>query len=112
MYTIKQNDTRPRLVANLLQNFGQTDEAAIVLSTATSVRLLMRERGVGSPATVEGVCSITDADTGEVTYTWAAGDTASSGTYDLEFEITWADGGVETVPSSGYETVVIEDDLG
>ncbi len=64
------------------------------------------------PATVEGACSITDADTGEVTYTWAAGDTASSGTYDLEFEITWADGGVETVPSSGYETVVIEDDLG
>lgn len=113
-FTIKQNDTRPKYVVALKDDFGQPGEAPINLTTATSVKLKLREHDtVGAPK-INRTCSITDAANGVVTFTWIAGDLDTVGTYDSEFEITWSDGGIETVPNgSGDDYLVVEvvDDL-
>lgn len=111
-FYIKQNDTRPRYVATLLDNFGEPDQAPINLTNATSVKFLMRSTGNAGSPKVTAAAAITSAASGIVTYTWVAGDTDTIGEFDVEFEITWSDGGVETVPNDGYLSVVIEDDLG
>ena len=38
---------------------------------------------------------------GTVQYTWAAGDTSTVDTYNVEWEITWTGGGIQTVPNLG-----------
>ncbi len=102
-FTIKANDRLPVLDAVLSNLSG-----AINLTTATQVRLIMK-----SPAfTVTGLCTVVDAATGAVRYTWAAGDTANAGDYQLEFEITWPGPKLETVPNDSYKSVSVLADLG
>ena len=112
--TIKQNDTRPKLVVTLLENYGEVDEAPIDLTTATSVKFLMRAQDAppSDPPKVDAAAAITTAASGLVTYTWDAADTDEAGVFEAEFEITWGDGGVETVPNGSYFTVEVVDDLG
>lgn len=106
--TIKKDDTRPVIQRYLIQNIdGAT--SPITLTTASSVRFIMKKSGW--PA-VEGVASIVTAASACVAYKWATGDTASAGLYDAEFEVTWADGGYETVPNDGYFSIEIVEDLG
>lgn len=111
-FIIKENDTRPRFVVGLLQDVGGPGEAPIDLTDATSVKFLMRLASESGDPKVDSPAVITDAITGEVTYTWEVGDTDVVGEYEAEVEITWTDGGVETVPNTGYFEVSVEDDLG
>lgn len=108
-YTMKQNDTFPVLTAILSDQVGPVN-----LTTADSVKFIMK---MASPSTlVTGVCVIvtpqTGADVGKVTYDWIPADTATNGTYQVEFEVTWNPGDVETFPNDGYKTLEIKDDLG
>jgi hypothetical protein len=41
-----------------------------------------------------------------------AGDTAAIGKIEVEIQVTWADGGVQTFPASGYLTIDVIRDLG
>jgi hypothetical protein len=102
--TFKQHDLWPPLVTVL-----EDDDGPIDLTNAASVKVLMK-----SGATrVSGRCTIAgDPTTGIVTYQWVSPDTDVAGTYDVEFEITWPSSRPETVPNSGYKSVVIEPDLG
>jgi hypothetical protein len=103
--TIKQHDTWPPLRATLKAN-----NVAIDLTTATSVRLILQSP---APLTIIGVCSIVSpATSGVVTYSWISSNTATVGTYNGEFEITWANGAIETVPNDNYFQVAIKADLG
>jgi hypothetical protein len=111
-FIIKQNDTRPRFVVPLMEQVGTEDEAPIDLTDATSVKFLMREKGDSGPPKVDDSADISDALTGEVTYTWATGDTDTVGEFEAEVEITWDDGGIETVPNASYWDITILDDLG
>jgi hypothetical protein len=104
--TRKQNDTYPPLLAQLTDTVGP-----INLTTATTVELIMVEMGSGS-ATGGGFCAITDAVAGRVSYEWDPEDTDDVGIFNAEFEIVWADGGIQTVPNTTYFTVEIKDDLG
>lgn len=111
-WTIKQHDTAPPYVAALRNDFGETSESALDLTDATSVYFLMRPSGVGDVTpTIRALCTIDDAVNGLVTYQWVTGDTDITDTYDVEFEIDWSDGTIQTVPNDGYMTVVVEDDL-
>jgi len=94
VFYLKQNDTRPSYVAQLLQ-----DGSAVDLAGAT-VRFHMGSV-VDAPAT------IVDASTGVVRYDWLATDTAVAGTYNAEFEVTFSDGAVETFPNKDYLQIVI-----
>lgn len=109
-FSIKNGDTAPAYVVDLQEDVDTTP-AAIDLTDATSVTFKMRLTGTTGAPAVTGAMTVTSAASGRVTYEWAAGDTDATGTYDVEFEILWSDGTIETVPNSGYATVIVTDDL-
>ena len=104
-FFVKQNDTSPTLDATL----KDADDAAVDL-TGASVRFHMRKVGKGT-AVVDGAATITGALTGQVRYAWSGSDTASIGTYNGEFEVTYSDGTIETFPNNGFISIEITDDL-
>ena len=97
-FQLKQNDTKPSLYANLVQ-----DGSAVDLADA-SVTFHM-DGVVNAPAVV------TDAANGSVRYDWTATDTAIAGSYRAEFQVTFSDGSIETFPNSGYFYVNIAEEL-
>ncbi len=123
---LKQHDRRPWLVAQL-QN---KDGSGIDLTGALSVEVIVRTTGAAStapplfkepcevlvsvpggiPEEYDDGAPVTDLD-GWVRYKWAIGDTDATGTYDVEWEILWAVDDPQTVPTVGYYTVEIGDDL-
>jgi hypothetical protein len=110
--TMKRGDTRPKIVRQLMQTVNGV-ETIITLTAATQVKFLLKDPG--SSATGGGVCSITNAAQGEVTYTPVGSDTSVTRTWQFEYEITWNDGGIETVPNGDpvdYYTLEIKADLG
>lgn len=46
-----------------------------------------------------------------VQYNWTAPDTETAGVFDAEFRVTYADGGIETFPNSGFIPVRIGEDV-
>lgn len=109
----KQNDLEPSCVSTLTNEDG----SAINLTGATAVYFLMRPVGGGTALRV--AATVTNATGGIVTHTWATtgapwgtGHTYTIGSYDQEWEIMWPSSRPQTVPNSGYNTIVIEDDLG
>jgi hypothetical protein len=111
-FTIKQNDTRPAWSVPIKENYGESSEAALDLTEAASVKFLMRQKNDTGAPKVDAAATIEDAEAGVVSYTWEAGDTDTAGNFDAEVEITWDDGGVETVPNDSYWDITILDDLG
>jgi hypothetical protein len=110
-YQIKQNDTRPVYAVQLLDQVGTPGETPLDLTSATTIKLKMRVKGsIGDPK-VDGVMTVTDAAAGKAEYEWQPTDLDTVGLYDVEFEITWADLGVETVPNDGYLELEVVDDL-
>lgn len=120
--TLKRNDTREALRATLEQldreeweASGKESFAPIDLTEAEDVRLFLyttateegKERRVKT-----GTVDVVEAAEGKVEYQWEADDLAKAGSYSMEFEITWSDGTVQTVPNEGYYSLVIEEDLG
>ena len=102
----KQHDTWPMIEGQLKGN-----DIAVNLTTATSVKLLLKSQGSGS---IEGggTCTITDAAAGRVAYDLVGADTEDVTIFNGEFEVTWADGSIQTFPNSGYFTLEITPDLG
>ena len=91
IFYIKRGDTSPSLLYRVSAN----------LAGATAVFNL---RGVLSrqPATIQD-------DT--LRYDWDATDTSAPGIYEAEFEVTYADGSVETFPNNSFITVKITGDI-
>lgn len=107
-FSLKQNDTWPPLEATLTDQDGPID-----LSAALGVRLLLKGQRRTSPAIVAGLCTILDPKTdGNVVYNWVPADTAVADLFNAEFEITWSDGSVQSVPNDRYFFVDIKPDLG
>lgn len=103
-FAIKRGDNVPILEATLSDQDGPINLAG------ASVKFIMKQQGGG--AMVSGPCTITAEAAGRVSYAWVSGDTDTPGTYDLEFQITYGGGGIETVPNEGYKTVEVVPDLG
>ena len=81
--------------------------------TAASAVFSMTSMEGGAPVIARApavIASPTDPPT--LRYDWAPGDTAIPGTYWAEFEVTYADGAIESFPNTGHIAVVIADDLG
>jgi hypothetical protein len=109
-FEIKNGATAPAYVYDL-QDDIDTTPVAINLTAATSVTLVMRITGTTGAPYLSEAMTITTAASGRVTYEWQTGDTDDPGTYDTEFHILWNDGTIEKVPNTGYETIIIGDDL-
>lgn len=102
---MKQNDRLPIVSAVL------SDVRGAINLAGAAVKFIMRSH-CGATAKVSAAATITDAATGSVSYTWALGDTDTSGDYLAEFEITFAGGSKCTCPNGGNLTVSILPDLG
>ena len=104
-FYIKQNDTSPSMLATLQDANGDA-----VNITGASIRLHMRAIG-SNQTTVDAAATIVTAESGIVRYDWIAADTDTIGSYQAEFEVTYADASVETFPNDGYIRVEIIDDI-
>lgn len=108
--TIKQNDTRPKADRTLTETINGTT-AVLNLTTASGVKLIARFTG-SLIAKINASAAIASANGGVVRYTFLAADTDTVGMLSGEYEITWNDAGVETVPNDGYFSIEVVDDLG
>jgi hypothetical protein len=104
-FYIKQNDTGPAMLATLQDASGN----AINLVGA-SVRFHMRSVMGGNPV-VDAAATVVTAASGIVRYNWVSADTNTIGTYQAEFEVTYADASIETFPNDSYIPVQIIDDI-
>lgn len=95
-YLLKRNDTRPRIRMYLRQGAGAG--TPIDLTNATAVVFNMRPAGSEVPKISRADASIVTANAGLVQYTPTSSDTDTPGDFLAEFEITFSDGGVLTVP--------------
>ena len=103
----KRGDRLPTLEVVLWD--GATDAAAVL--TGATAKVILRLVGE-STAKVSAAATITDALLGQVRYSWGVTDLDTIGSYYVECEVTYASGGKRTFPSSGYLTLLVEDDLG
>lgn len=93
--TITLKDSNTAAAGKTLDENDDTTWAAINLTGAT-VRLRIRE--VGS-STVKStlLCSVTDATGGKVATDFPTGTLDTAGVFEGEIEITFSDGGIQTV---------------
>jgi hypothetical protein len=106
MIEIRQNDTRPKASTYLTKG-----GASVNLSGASGVTFRMREQS-SSTLKVEASATILNPTEGYVEYTWVTGDTDTPGVYYVEWEVLWADGGIETFPTVPTDVAVIYGELG
>lgn len=105
-FWIKTGDTAPSLEAQVLYE----DDTPVNLSGA-SVKFQMRSAGAMAMV-VDSAAAVIDSVQGIVRYFWAAGDTATAGTYFAELEVTFGDGTVLTAPNGDdYITVYVSPDI-
>ena len=104
-FYIKRNDTSPSMLATLQDANGDAVDI-----TAASVRFHMWPIS-SKVVKVDADAVIVTADQGLVRYDWQAADTATIGSYQAEFEVTYADTTVETFPNDGYIRVEIISDI-
>lgn len=104
-FEIKRNDRRPRWRVQLTANGSPADITGAVAATFTM------KQGASIVKVNKQPMTIIDAAAGIVEYTWAAGDTDTSGTYNVEVEVDWGGGEYQTFPSKGYFTITVNDDL-
>ena len=103
-FRIKQNDTSPSLEATL-------SDANLVPVNITSATVMLHMKAIGGDVVLDEQMTVTDAEGGVVQYDWQAGDTATVGTYYVEFEVTYSDGSIETFPNTGSLPLVITREL-
>lgn len=104
--TVKRGDTRPYFSVTLIDGAG--DE--VTLGSGDVVRFSMRESSNQS-VTVSRALANFEAGTGDVEYRWQAGDTDMTGEYECEWEVTYADGTIQTFPAYDYDLVYITGDI-
>jgi hypothetical protein len=90
---VVQGDTRPDVRATLTVT---TTGLPLDLTSATEVRFQMRQDNdrsytVNAPATI-----VDPRAEGKVRYSWGPNDLRQHGTYLAQWEITWAEGEVQT----------------
>ncbi len=103
---MKVGDRLPVLAATLLDVNG----SAIDL-TGLTVDFHMRKVGA-TALTATGTCTVVSPTAGTVTYAWAAGDTATAGDYEGEFQINYSGSRTLTVPNQNSFPIVITPALG
>jgi len=105
-FTIKEGDRLPEIICNLQDAIGNK-----VPLTGATVRFILVDKGTGT-VKVNAAATIVNALNGQVKYSWATGDTDTSGSYSAEWEVTFGDGRSETFPNFKNLNVKVFKDLG
>ena len=106
-FYIKQNDTASFLTRDLKDAFG-----APVNVTGATVNCSMRVKPAGTVKVDDQDAVIVTAGTGRVRYEWTAANTNTADEYEGEFQVTYANGKIQTFPNDGHIPIVITDDVG
>jgi hypothetical protein len=106
-FYIKQNDTASFLTRDLKDAFG-----APVNVTGAAVKFSMRVKPAGTIKVDDEDAVIVTAGTGRVRYEWTAANTDTADEYEAEFQVTYANGKIQTFPNDGHIPVMITDDIG
>lgn len=112
-YELKRGDRRPyfRVQLKVTDPLNPPNMIPADLTDAIGVKFLMKT-AVGA-LVVNDPGFFIDRPTGVVEYRWAAGDTdVSNPNYQMEVEVDWGAGEVQSFPSTGYFPISITDDLG
>lgn len=99
--TFVQGDTAPPLLGQIKK---VSDKTPRNLSTATSVRFQMR-KGDDKQYTVDAQAVIVTPAEGRVSHSWGANDLSVPGEYNVQWEIHWSDGKVQTTEPPNTITV-------
>lgn len=105
---MKQYDLYPSFRTKLTD----VDGNAVDLTSATEVRLLVKNRTAGLKVDAEMTKETQSGDTiGIVEYNWAIGDTDTLGSFQVEIQVTFPGGLPQTFPGKGYCKLNINRDL-
>ena len=99
--TIKRGDTSPALRVAL-----KPETVSLVGATA-SFQMRYRRGAIK----VDASAIIESSDPPVVRYNWSGSDTDTSGVFDAEFRVTYADGSIETFPNNGFIVVRVKEDV-
>ena len=105
-FYIKQNDTASFITRDLKDAFG-----APVNVTGATVKFSMRVKPAGTVKVDDQDAVVVTAGTGRVRYEWTAANTNTADEYEGEFQVTYANGKIQTFPNDGYIPIVITDDI-
>ena len=105
-FYIKQNDTASFITRDLKDAFG-----APVNVTGAAVKFSMRVKPAGTVKVDDQDAVIVTAGTGRVRYEWTAANTNTADEYEGEFQVTYANGKIQTFPNDGHLPIVITDDI-
>jgi len=110
-FYIKQGDTSPAILKQFLDASGTKANltgATVKFSMAMvgGVVVINKATATVFVGTLPSGTAVTAAD-GWMRYAWLAGNTATAGEANAEFEVTFGDGTIETVPNHLYETIII-----
>ena len=106
-FYIKQNDTASFITRDLKDAFG-----APVNVTGATVKFSMRVKPAGTVKVDDQDAVVVTAGTGRVRYEWTAANTNTADEYEGEFQVTYANGKIQTFPNDGHIQIVITDDIG
>jgi len=106
-FYIKQNDTASFITRDLKDAFG-----APVNVTGATVKFSMRVKPAGTVKVDDQDAVIVTAGTGRVRYEWTAANTNTADEYEGEFQVTYANGKIQTFPKDGHIPIVVTDDIG
>lgn len=104
-FIMKRNDTSPAIEIQLLDNSGSA-----VPTNGATVRFHMK-RSIDDVVVIDELATIVDDATGIHRYEWIIEDTAVSGLYYAEWEVTFADSKIETFPNDRHQSISIVDDI-
>lgn len=102
--TIKQNDSGRPVMDTL------SDSTGPINLTGATVKMLARNSDTGATV-INAAATVTSATAGAVSYSLTAADLATVAVLQFEWQITFSDGSIFTVPSSGYHYISILDDI-
>jgi hypothetical protein len=95
-----QGDTGPDIEATL----HDLDDSSVVFNlTGATVKFQMRKPD-DRRFTVNAMADVIVATAGQVSYTWGPNDLATPGTYDVQWEVTFSSGQIQT---TAYPTEII-----
>ena len=100
----KRHDTAPTIQVQLKDSAGNPVDV-----TGGTVKFLMK--GTGGAPKVNASGTLVTPASGIVSYTPIAADTDTSGTYSVEWVITFAGGAKQSFPDPGYNSLTVTDDL-
>jgi len=105
-FKIKRNDTKPFLAVQFTDSTG----SAIDLTNTSSISFNMATNDNAFTSVLSGNATITGSATGNIEYQWQASDTNRSGLFLGEFEATFNDSSILTLPSDNSLVIKINED--